>query len=292
MCKTRSFAAAAVFCVLVLLSPAPSAPQGQIVTANKVTAVYAYVLSQDVAYTDRVKINFAARITSRSNGTVDYRWLRSDGAHSRQQHIAFTKGGDLEVTATWTLGVSAAGKQIWEAVEILYPTPMQSNKAICTVPAPHATDGGGPIRITVTLSNMSAGQSYSCSNKPNYMDPTEMKLWGGATIKNNSSRTLMFTEKLPNYSNHYLFLALLFPLRKEVAATRPIWPRTFNDPNWGAYEFSFPDTLAPNGEFFISLQNCYPCFDRHPIVYVGAIYTDKATGRQIASNLAKWEERW
>jgi hypothetical protein len=50
--------------------------------------------------------------------------------------------------------------------------------------------------------------------------------------------------------------------------------------------------LAPNAEFVADLQNCYLCFDKHPIIYVGAIYTDKATGRQIASNLAKWEEHW
>jgi hypothetical protein len=283
---------ALLFLLLFLVLPLSLSPQGTINAPNKVTAVVVTILSTDVAYTDKVKISFSARITSQSKGAVDFRWFRSDGGRGQQERITFSKGGDLSVTSTWTLGAAAAGRQIWEAVEILYPNHMESNKAQCTVPAPRAASGGEPVRINVSLVNMSAGQSFQCSNKPNTMDPTQMYLWGRAKIKNNSNRTLMLREHLPNYTNSYFFVALLFPLRKEVVATQPIWPRTYNDPNWGAYELSYPDTLASNAEYVAELQRCYPCFDKHPIIYVGAIYTDPATGQKTASNLVKWEEHW
>ena len=50
-------------------------------------------------------------------------------------------------------------------------------------------------------------------------------------------------------------------------------------------------TLGPLAQFQSVLTKCYPVFDKHPIIYVGAIFTDKVTGERTASNLVKYEAR-
>lgn len=275
---------------LLALLAAMGAPQGTIVAANKVTAVVVSVIDTDVTSPDRVRIVFSARITSQSQGAVDYRWLRSDGGQAPQERITFAKGGDLSVTSTWTLGAAAAGRQIWKAVEILYPNHMESNKAICTVPAPRVADSDVPVRLSVSLTQTRVDPNYQCA-AGNKWDPNAKWISGTVTVLNLNQRFLTLREKTGTYYTSYFFFAVLFPLRKEVVNTTPVWPHVYNDPNWGAMELEYPDTLGSHAQFQSVLTKCYPVFDKHPIIYVGAIFTDKVTGERTASNLVKYEAR-
>ena len=281
---------AALGTCLFAMAVAAGAPQGQIVPANKVTAVVASIIDTDVTSPDRVRIVFSARITSQSKGAVDYRWFRSDGGRGQQQRITFDRGGDLSVTTTWTIGAADAGRQIWEAVEILYPNHMESNKAGCTVPAPRVADSDLPVRLSVSLTQMSVDPNRQCP-AGNKWDPNAKWIGGVVTVLNLNQRFLTLKEKTGTYYTNYFFFAVLFPLRKEVINTVPVWPHVYNDPNWGAMELEYPDTLGSRAQFQSVLTKCYPVFDKHPIIYVGAIFTDKVTGERTASNLARYEVR-
>ncbi len=73
---------------------------------------------------------FTGSITSNAAGVVKYQWKRSDGAIAPVQMLNFKKPGTLRVQTTWTLG--GAGKEYteWQAIEILEPIPMISEKGI------------------------------------------------------------------------------------------------------------------------------------------------------------------
>ncbi len=58
---------------------------------------------------------------------VKYKWIRSDNAISPVETIVFRRRGIKRVTSYWELG--AVGEH-WEAVEILAPNLMVSNKAV------------------------------------------------------------------------------------------------------------------------------------------------------------------
>lgn len=59
---------------------------------------------------------------------VQYKFIRSDGANGPIQTLSFptVAGGVRAVSTTWTLGATYGG---WEAIQILYPQNVQSNKA-------------------------------------------------------------------------------------------------------------------------------------------------------------------
>jgi len=137
---------------------------------------------------------------------------------------------------------------------------------------------------------MGVEPSYQC-HSGNTVLKDEKWFKGVATFQNHCSRPLTFWENVNGGNNEYLFFAVLFPKRKEALTTTPLWPTVYSDPNWGSMDLWHPDTLPPNGQFDASLTKCYPAFDKHPIIYIGAIYTDKATGKKTASNLVKWETR-
>lgn len=81
---------------------------------------------------------FKAVIASDSPGEVVYKWIRSDGAIAPEQKILFRKRGAQTVETYWELG--AAGKH-WEAVEIIAPNRMVSNKAIFVLKCGPQTGG-------------------------------------------------------------------------------------------------------------------------------------------------------
>jgi hypothetical protein len=61
---------------------------------------------------------------------LQYKFIRSDGAHAPIETVTFDKPGAKEVSTTWTLG----GAQLpsytgWEAIKVVYPQDVESNKA-------------------------------------------------------------------------------------------------------------------------------------------------------------------
>ncbi len=76
------------------------------------------------------KISFSGRITVNEKGTVRYTFTRSDGATAPAQSLTFDAPGSKPVSTTWTLGgASLPTFSGWEAIKILSPNPMESNKA-------------------------------------------------------------------------------------------------------------------------------------------------------------------
>jgi hypothetical protein len=76
------------------------------------------------------KFEFTGKIAANGAGTVKYKWIRNDGANAPEQTLVFSKAEIKSVQTTWTLG--GAGKEyikFWQAIEILTPNPMTSNKA-------------------------------------------------------------------------------------------------------------------------------------------------------------------
>ena len=78
-------------------------------------------------------INFKGRIRATNWSPtalrqVQYKFVRDDGANSPVQTLTFPTiaGGTQLVSTTWTLGITHTG---WEAIQILYPQSLLSNKA-------------------------------------------------------------------------------------------------------------------------------------------------------------------
>lgn len=65
---------------------------------------------------------------------VQYRFIRSDGAIAPIQTLVFDRNGTKPVHNTWTLGGAALPSYSgWQAIKILYPQDVESNRASFTV---------------------------------------------------------------------------------------------------------------------------------------------------------------
>jgi hypothetical protein len=75
-------------------------------------------------------ITFNGQISSSEPGRVQYKFLRSDNANAPVQTLNFEKAGTMAVSTTWTLGGAALPTYAgWEAIQVVYPQQVQSNKA-------------------------------------------------------------------------------------------------------------------------------------------------------------------
>jgi hypothetical protein len=75
-------------------------------------------------------INFNGVIETNGQGTVQYTFVRNDGATSPVQTLIFKSAGKLPVSNTWTIGgTSLPSYSGWQAVKVLLPTAMESDKA-------------------------------------------------------------------------------------------------------------------------------------------------------------------
>jgi len=75
-------------------------------------------------------IRFNGVIRYDATGRVQYKFIRSDNANAPVQTLNFAKPGSMAVHTTWTLG----GAQLpaysgWEAIQIIYPQQVTSNRA-------------------------------------------------------------------------------------------------------------------------------------------------------------------
>ena len=76
------------------------------------------------------RFEFVGKITVDKSGVVKYKWIRSDGAIAPVKTLRFRTPGTQKVTTYWQL--SSPGKK-WEAIQILAPNKMTSNKAVFTL---------------------------------------------------------------------------------------------------------------------------------------------------------------
>ena len=75
-------------------------------------------------------INFRGVITASERCTLQYKFIRTDGANAPVQTLIFQKAEGKPVSTTWTLGANYTG---WEAIKVIYPVSVESNKANFTV---------------------------------------------------------------------------------------------------------------------------------------------------------------
>jgi hypothetical protein len=96
----------------------------------KVTHVYASVSPTSWSGKCPKRFEFTGKITVDKPGVVKYKWIRSDNASAPVQTLRFRRAGSQIVKTSWQL--SAPGQK-WEAIEILAPNPMKSNRAVFTL---------------------------------------------------------------------------------------------------------------------------------------------------------------
>ena len=75
------------------------------------------------------RITFNGTIGLNHPGTVRYRFVRSDGGRGPFFTLKFLVAGQQNVTATWRLGGAGRHYAGWEAIQIVYPNGMLSNRA-------------------------------------------------------------------------------------------------------------------------------------------------------------------
>ncbi len=104
------------------------------------------------------KIAFTGKITAKQAGRVQYKFIRSDGALAPVQTLEFNAPGAKSVETTWTLGgPNLPSYSGWQAIEIVHPTPFQSNKAHFKVRCgAGGADVGGKPDLTVNINGPSS----------------------------------------------------------------------------------------------------------------------------------------
>ena len=136
--RKLSFAAAAAMAVLSVAAcgregavspttPVPPAPPAFAVTSVAATA------SPSVSGCYRTLFNFAGSITANAAGEVHYRWVGSDGGMTAEQSVRFDAAGTKLVATSWEL--SAPGTH-WQALRVLTPNAVDSNRATITIACP------------------------------------------------------------------------------------------------------------------------------------------------------------
>ncbi|TFG75633.1 MAG: hypothetical protein E4H23_10525 [Chrysiogenales bacterium] len=99
--------------------------------AFRVTAVSVQVSEREFSGVCPHRFTFTGHIRANRRGTVRYRWLRSDGATSPEKILVFKAAGTRTVSTYWQLGGgtgSYPGR--WQAIEILAPNSLTSNRAV------------------------------------------------------------------------------------------------------------------------------------------------------------------
>lgn len=126
----------------VLLTLAATAHAGPRISASLDTS------RTDYGPTCPYMVSFTGRINGDPGATVRYRFLRSDGASAPEEEAILSKAGSVEVSTSWTLGLSYDG---WQAIEVLEPERIVSDKAFFRLtcrPDPYA-DTSGQVKVSI-----------------------------------------------------------------------------------------------------------------------------------------------
>ncbi len=88
-------------------------------------------------------ITFKGHITVSQPTTLQYKFIRSDNAQASVQTLNFPNKGTQEVTTTWQLGgPSLPTYSGWEAIQVISPVSVQSNKAAFRIRCAAQQQGG------------------------------------------------------------------------------------------------------------------------------------------------------
>jgi len=112
-------------------------------------------------------IKFSGKIVAKGKGEVKYQFFRSDGATGPVMSVVFDGPGSKEISTTWTLGGAGLPTYTgWEAVRVLSPNSIESNRA----------------NFTLTCSNSGAspnGQQPDITGKHGIRIGNKSARWGG-----------------------------------------------------------------------------------------------------------------
>ena len=130
--RYSTIAATACFTLaLMVLASKPAQSVSALISspAQSLRVVSATLVPSPQAYDGKcpVTINFRGEITVKGTGTVKYTFIRSDGATGPIHSLDFDGDGTKPVETTWTLSPPTFNE--WEAIKILSPNEMQSNRA-------------------------------------------------------------------------------------------------------------------------------------------------------------------
>ena len=93
-------------------------------------------------------ITFRGHITVNQPTTIQYKFIRSDNAQAPVQTLNFPQKGTQEVTTTWQLGGPGLPTYSgWEAIQVISPVSVESNKANFSIRCA-GQQQGGPGRET------------------------------------------------------------------------------------------------------------------------------------------------
>jgi len=100
--------------------------------ASAAPEIAARLTASPLSYTGKCPavIKFTGMISATEPTSVQYKFIRSDGASAPVQTLVFEKPGKKPVTTTWTLGgTELQTYEGWEAIRIISPRQVVSNRA-------------------------------------------------------------------------------------------------------------------------------------------------------------------
>jgi hypothetical protein len=140
--RNDTFTAAILLLALLVLPSVQASFAGRAdPSAFQVTAVSLTVVPARYEGPCPAVIKFSGNITANGKGVVRYTFIRSDGATGPVFTLTFDSAGRKSVETTWTLGGPTLPTYSgWEAIKILSPNEMVSNRAgfrvVCRRPEP------------------------------------------------------------------------------------------------------------------------------------------------------------
>ncbi len=184
-------------------------PAQRIIKAKfKVTRVYATVSPKSYKGKCPFKFNFTGYITTNGKGAVKYKWIRKDGAIAPVKTIYFSKAETKKVTTSWYLGgAGKVYKNYWEAVQILSPNSITSNKAYFSLYCKGASEQPGlqaPVRLhpkVIAQQKLPDLGMYGFMKIGKYKK--EVK-WGGTIVLTPNDVTLISKGK-PAFNVYYSY---------------------------------------------------------------------------------------
>ena len=93
-----------------------------------------------------ITVGFGGWITTNGPGTVRYAFMRSDGATAPEETLSFERAETKMVRTSWTLDRGFKG---WQAIRILSPNQIESNKAEFNTKCDGAVPGFGITEVNL-----------------------------------------------------------------------------------------------------------------------------------------------
>lgn len=183
-------------------------------------------------------ITFNGSISVTKPGKVQFKFIRSDNAHAPVQTLEFTQPGSKPVSTTWTLGSPALPEyEGWQAIQIVYPQPVTSNRAAFKVRcAPE------PLRIMASLKATPEHYQGKC--------PAVIRFDGSITVSLATTVKYRFTRS-DNAVAPEQTLVFAAPGTKPVSTTWTLGgPGLPSYEGWQAIEVSAPLAASSNRAAF------------------------------------------